>query len=129
MRMWMIEPKLMCRKHLLGEHLELHMILESMRKGKKLKGFFDNRIIEPKAIYERHIVITEEMMNRNYRHKTEILYKDFTFVFIKYKSIYHGLDLVTVNRSKSLLDLTFRCKECSINIIGKYYGCKKKNNM
>ena len=25
MRMWMVNPKMMCNKHLLGEHVELHL--------------------------------------------------------------------------------------------------------
>ena len=34
MRMWGVDPKQMCRQHLLGEHVELHMqagaVLEKM---------------------------------------------------------------------------------------------------
>ena len=32
MRMWMIDPTLLCRKHLLGEHGELHKFIPSFRK-------------------------------------------------------------------------------------------------
>ena len=39
MRMWMLPPKGLCRKHLLGEHVELHMLLGSMRRGKNIDGF------------------------------------------------------------------------------------------
>ena len=38
MRMWMLPPECMCRKHLLGEHVELHMLLGSMRRGKSIEG-------------------------------------------------------------------------------------------
>lgn len=38
MRMWMLPPETMCRKHLLGEHVELHMLLGSLRRGKTLTG-------------------------------------------------------------------------------------------
>ena len=31
-------PETMCRKHLLGEHVELHMLLGSLRRGKTLTG-------------------------------------------------------------------------------------------
>jgi hypothetical protein len=30
MRMWMVPPKVMCRKHLLGEHVEIHMLAGSL---------------------------------------------------------------------------------------------------
>lgn len=39
MRMWMLPPETMCRKHLLGEHVELHMLLGSLRRGKNIDGF------------------------------------------------------------------------------------------
>ena len=44
--MWMVEPKKMCRKHLMGEHVEIHMLIGSMRKGKSIKGFIDNGLLE-----------------------------------------------------------------------------------
>ena len=40
MRMWMIDPKLLCRKHLLGEHGEIHKHLPSLRKGHRVDGRF-----------------------------------------------------------------------------------------
>ena len=36
MRMWMINPKLMCDQHLLGEHGELHKFIPSFRKKYKV---------------------------------------------------------------------------------------------
>ena len=39
MRMWMLPTAGMCRKHLLGEHVELHMLLGSLRRGKNIEGF------------------------------------------------------------------------------------------
>ena len=40
MRMWMLPPAGMCRKHLLGEHVELHMLLGSLRRGKIFRAFY-----------------------------------------------------------------------------------------
>lgn len=37
MRMWMLPTAGMCRKHLLGEHVELHMLLGSLRRGKNIE--------------------------------------------------------------------------------------------
>ena len=36
MRMWLVPPSHMCRKHLLGEHVELHMLLGTLKKGKSI---------------------------------------------------------------------------------------------
>ena len=33
MRMWNVDPKLMCNKHLLGEHVEMHMFFGTIQKG------------------------------------------------------------------------------------------------
>lgn len=38
MRMWNINPRYMCRKHLLGEHVETHMLVGSLRKEKSVQG-------------------------------------------------------------------------------------------
>jgi hypothetical protein len=37
--MWMVDPRQMCRQHLLGEHNELHMFAGTMRKGIGLAGY------------------------------------------------------------------------------------------
>jgi hypothetical protein len=41
MRMWMVWPELMCRKHLLGEHVEIHMLLGALNKGHRVQGFIN----------------------------------------------------------------------------------------
>jgi len=42
MRMWMVEPKLLCKKHLLGEHNEIHKHRHNFVKKHSVKG----RIVE-----------------------------------------------------------------------------------
>ena len=49
MRMWMLPPETMCRKHLLGEHVELHMLLGSLRRGKNIDGFLAGKLVDPGA--------------------------------------------------------------------------------
>ena len=41
MRMWMVNPEILCRKHLLGEHVELHMLVGWIIKGKSIQGYLD----------------------------------------------------------------------------------------
>ena len=43
MRMWMVDPKKMCRKHLLGEHVEIHMMVGTLLKGRSIDGFLGTR--------------------------------------------------------------------------------------
>ena len=45
MRMWMVPPSKMCRKHLLGEHVELHMIAACLRLGKSIRGYVETGLI------------------------------------------------------------------------------------
>lgn len=70
MRMWMTKPSGMCDKHLLGEHVELHMFLGSMRRGTSMRGFLDNNMLEPLSIYYRHAEIAREMEARGMKHKS-----------------------------------------------------------
>ena len=49
MRMWMLPPEMMCRKHLLGEHVELHMLLGSLRRGKNIDGFLAGKLVDPRS--------------------------------------------------------------------------------
>ena len=47
MRMWMVDPSLLCRKHLLGEHLECHMFVGTINKNISIKGYIKNGLCEP----------------------------------------------------------------------------------
>ena len=41
MRMWLVDPKKLCREHLLGEHLEMHMFAYSINNDKNIEGFLE----------------------------------------------------------------------------------------
>ena len=97
----MIDPKFLCRKHLLGEHLECHMLNGCLTKGKSLKGFIENGLIEIRSLYKRHNFLAKEMERRGYNHRTPIIPSE------KWAEI-KG----TVDRKKSINDLTERCYEC-----------------
>ena len=46
MRIWKINPKLMCRKHLLGEHVESHMFVGSINKRRSIQGHIEKGQVE-----------------------------------------------------------------------------------
>ena len=50
----MIDPIMLCNKHLLGEHVELHMFVGTINKGKKLDGYKKNGLVEVHNIRSRH---------------------------------------------------------------------------
>lgn len=70
MRMWMIDPSKLCRRHLLGEHLECHMFLGTLRRGRSVTGYLENNQFEPRSLYARHEAIAAEMIARGYGHHT-----------------------------------------------------------
>lgn len=73
MRMWMINPKHLCRKHLLGEHVECHMVIGSYTKRgiEGLKGF--DEFIELHNVLSRHNALAKEMLNRGYNHNSDMI--------------------------------------------------------
>ncbi len=97
--MWMVEPEVMCRKHLLGEHLELHMFVGTIKKGTSLKGYAANGLVETRSINFRHEELVREMERRGYNHRTPLKFHD-------------KLDAGEIDRLASLRELLSRCKEC-----------------
>lgn len=72
MRMWMVDPALLCRKHLLGEHNELHMLAGSLLRGKSVEGFVRQGLLEPARLYQRHEDLAHEMLARGYKHQSPL---------------------------------------------------------
>lgn len=74
MRMWMIPPGMLCDKHLLGEHLECHMVAGSLLKGREesIKGLCRNDLLEPQHLESRHAELVAEMQARGMRHASSL---------------------------------------------------------
>jgi hypothetical protein len=75
MRIWDIEPKRLCRNHLLGEHRELHAIWVILTKDRKGYSRHPETIRwkgKLKALCLRHDVLVKEMKKRGYRHKSNL---------------------------------------------------------
>jgi hypothetical protein len=99
MRMWNIEPRLMCNKHLLGEHVEMHMFAGTINKNKSIKGYIDKGLVEVHNIKKRHDTIAEEMGKRGMKHKSKL-------------PRYPVKRIGTVNIKENEKDLFKRCKKC-----------------
>jgi hypothetical protein len=72
MRMWMVNPVEMCRRHLLGEHVECHMFLGTLRRGRSLAGYIRNGLVELRRLRARHDELAREMRRRGYRHASPL---------------------------------------------------------
>lgn len=68
----MVDPALLCRKHLLGEHVECHMFRGSLLKGKSLQGFLTTGLLDSRALARRHDRLAKEMLRRGYRHASPL---------------------------------------------------------
>ena len=118
MRMWMVDTNIMCRKHLLGEHVETHMMLGTMRKGYGIAGYIRNNCVEPRSIKTRHDALATEMIQRGYNHESpmdEIVFGDAI------KSYGDYLEHI-INVEKSMADLLGRCPKCLHNMHQKEKG-------
>jgi hypothetical protein len=109
MRMWMVDPRIMCGKHLLGEHVECHMFFGSMIKSKSINGYLDNKLFEPNQLIIRHDILAREMTVRGYNHNSPIDQK-------LYDSLIEYYNLSTFNNIvdpvESKYDLIHRCEHC-----------------
>lgn len=104
MRMWGISPECLCDKHLLGEHVEMHMFVGTINKGVSIQGYINNKLVNPRFIKLRHSKIAAEMERRGIKHQSPLPeYKEHRF---------RSLDI-----SGNILDLMSRCPECQKRLL------------
>lgn len=75
MRIWDIDPRELCKSHLLGEHSELHGLWNILTQNKKgYRRHPETLRWEGKlaALYARHEALVEEMGRRGYQHASPL---------------------------------------------------------
>lgn len=106
-RMWGIDPALLCDRHLLGEHAELHQLVgtierhphgEAIARGHAEKGNIDTSLIET-----RHEVLAAELTRRGFAHDSPIVIEDRPAI---------GSIDIEANRQ----ELASRCEACRARI-------------
>ncbi|MEW6182738.1 MAG: pyrimidine dimer DNA glycosylase/endonuclease V [Bacillota bacterium] len=75
MRIWDVAPERLCRKHLLGEHRELHAVWSILTNNKK--GYARHPEVirwkgRLKALYHRHEELCAELTKRGYKHNSPL---------------------------------------------------------
>jgi hypothetical protein len=68
----MVDPKIMCNQHLLGEHVEIHMLVGCLNRNKNINGYISGGLVEVQSIKTRHDRIVKEMLERGMNHNTPI---------------------------------------------------------
>lgn len=111
MRMWMIKPELLCDKHLLGEHGEIHKHRHIFVKGYSIK----NRVQCPAQIVPEHMEV---------RHNE--LAKEMTARGMKHASSYSQPDLCnyTLEEAMPEIDIIYNIKDLS----ERCGNCRQKTN-
>lgn len=101
MRLWMVNPELMCRQHLLGEHRECHSLAGMIAKDRRIRGtkYVTTGLVEVHSIKSRHDELEREMINRGY-HPV----KPFPDVLFWTEG--------EVDRRANIQELHRRCPEC-----------------
>ena len=99
MRMWMVDPKILCKNHLLGEHGELHKHRHCFEKQYKMAGRMGH--IEPESMESRHDELVVEMKRRGYNHNSPFEQPDVSY-----------LPEMLVDPDDALEDLLNRCEHC-----------------
>lgn len=109
MRMWMVDPAKLCDKHLLGEHVELHMFVGAMKRGTSMRGFLENNLLEPLGMLGRHDALVAEMERRCMNHKSPMTSYE----------VMHALSMlddddrrVKVDAERAHTELMNRCSRC-----------------
>lgn len=106
MRMWMINPKWLCRKHLLGEYGEIHKHRHNFVKHHSIAKRVSPVVqVEPLAMYARHDALAAEMVRRGYNHNSLYEMPDLSYLPKAHRE-------VKVDVYLSIKDLIDRCPEC-----------------
>lgn len=101
MRMWKINPGLICDQHILGEHFEIHKAVGNLKhSGKWVKALTKKGFLEPQNSLQRHNELVEEMIKRGMQHKSPLNVDGVDFPIGK------------VDIKKSVEDLIERCENC-----------------
>lgn len=111
MRMWMIDPKYLCKNHLLGEHNEIHKHRNIFEKRYSIKNRINPIVqIEPESMCKRHDELVNEMIRRGYDHKSNYIQPDLSYL--------NNIErFAKVDSNISINDLKNRCNLCEINLL------------
>lgn len=108
----MLNPQMLCRQHLVGQHLECHMVLGILNKKLNVDGYVQSNCLEIPSIQSYHDDCVIEMLKRNYNHNSPI--QSINPNILQYYNKYVN---ILVDRQKSLNLLLSRCSLCRQNYI------------
>lgn len=114
----MVDPRLMCTKHLIGEHGEIHKHRHVFVKKYSIAGRRGQ--IEPVAMLSRHDELATEMINRGFSHKSPFEQPDISYLP---EADRNGC----VDVPSSHADLINRCSACKMKFEDNIFNNTKEN--
>jgi hypothetical protein len=66
----MVDPRVLCTAHLLGEHRETHMAAGSLSRGHLMSGHIQHQLLEVHNLERRHDELAAEIERRGYNHRS-----------------------------------------------------------
>ena len=106
----MVDPKIMCRNHLLGEHAEIHLFVWNIDQNHSVKGYIAKGLLETHNLHSRHEELAQELRSRGYQHNSEL---DAKWKLAKKAG--------SIDKAKNLKELVHRCAKCRrryLNLFG-----------
>lgn len=102
MRMWMLSPEMMCMKHIVGEHGEIHKHRHNFVKKHNISGRIKPVVqICPELMKQRHDELSTYLKN----HKSPYEQPDLSHLS-------YGERYAMVNIKFNIKDLSDRCPDC-----------------
>lgn len=106
MRQWLgVNPKTLCRQHLLGEYREHFTFHSALKLKLNLDGYFRSNCLEPLSLQKRFDQLKAEMSRRGYRTK------QLSFPPEIFQHLGHARFL-KIDKKKTYSLLMSRCPEC-----------------
>jgi len=106
----MIDPRLLCRKHLLGEHGEIHKHRHNFVKQHSISKRVSPVVqIEPSSMQKRHDELAEEMLRRGFNHQSPFVQPSVAYLSVEERN-------AQVDLTISCNDLIERCPTCAKNL-------------
>tara|TARA_B110001454_G_C12557035_1_gene365993 strand:+ start:377 stop:703 length:327 start_codon:yes stop_codon:yes gene_type:complete len=105
--MWNVDTKILCNKHLLGEHVEMHMFVGTINKGISIRGYIEKGLVEPCIIKQRHEELAFELVRRGMNHLSPLP---------KITKIKTDWSHAKVDVEDNIRELKKRCTDCNARI-------------
>lgn len=101
----MVDPQMMCNQHLLGEHVELHMVVGALAKGyeKSVIGLVNADLLELEELERRHEALATEMTDRGMNHQSPLTAPEQMWDLPEWGA---------VDREESQREMWRRCLDC-----------------